>query len=341
MIRLNCDYLEGAHPAIMERLLKTNMEQTPGYGTDDFCLSAAEKIRRACCAPEAEIHFLVGGTQTNTTVIAALLRPHEGVFSADSGHINTHEGNGVESTGHKVLPLPAHDGKLRAEDMERAYLAWRDDSAWEHIVKPGMVYISQPTETGTLYTKAELTALRAVCDRYRLPLYVDGARLAYALGAEENDLSLAELAALSDVFYIGGTKAGALFGEALVIPRPGLLDGFRSLMKQRGALLAKGRLLGLQFDVLFTDDLYLRIGEHADRLAKRIRDGFRQKGCPFMCESPTNQQFPILSLEDIARLGQEFAFEDFGPVDEKHRVCRFATSWATTEEQVDALLRAI
>ncbi len=341
MILFNSDYLEGAHPKVLHRLNETNMVQTGGYGEDSFCSSAAEKIRAACCAPNAAVHFLVGGTQTNTTVICSILRPHEGVFAAETGHINVHEGNGVESTGHKVLTLPHYQGKIHAEDIESAYLRWKHDGAWEHIVKPGMVYISQPTETGMVYSKAELTAIREICLKYHLPLFVDGARLGYALASEGNDVTLADLAQLCDVFYIGGTKVGALFGEAVVVPDPDFLNGFRSLMKQRGAMLAKGRLLGIQFDTLFSDDLYLQISKHAIAMAMKLRDGFQKKGYAFACESPTNQQFPILSKEQMERLSRDFSFEDFGPVDETHHSCRFCTSWATREEDVDALLSAI
>ena len=341
MIRFNSDYLEGAHPDVLRRLTETNAEQTCGYGMDEYCAAAADKIRAACENPDAEIYFLVGGTQTNTTVIASMLRPHQGVLAPVSGHISVHEGNGVEGAGHKVLTLPAHDGKLRAEDVEKACIAWDENPAWEHTVKPGMVYISHPTETGTLYTKKELTELRAVCDRWHLPIYLDGARLACALGSDETDLTLPDIARLCDVFYIGGTKCGALFGEAVVIRDKGSIAGFRNIITQRGALLAKGRLLGLQFDALFTDDLYFRIGRREVEQALRVRDGFREKGYPFMNDSPTNQQFPILSTEQIGRLSRDFSFEDFGPADETHRVCRFCTSWATRDEDIDALLCAI
>ena len=341
MIRFDSDYLEGAHPAILQRLMETNLEQTAGYGADPYCQAAAEKIRAACETPDAAVHFLVGGTQTNTIVICSLLRPYEGVLCPDSGHINCHEVNAIESTGHKVLAVPARHGKIRAEDIARAVLAWQNDAAWEHIVKPGMVYISQPTETGSIYTKAELTAIRKVCSQYGLPLFIDGARLAAALAAPGNDLSLPELAKLCDIFYIGGTKSGALFGEAVVIPNPGLIDGFRSIQKQRGGLLAKGRLLGLQFDTLFTDRLYFRLGEHAVKLAMELKEGFLKKGYPFWHDSPTNQQFPILTAEQAARLRRDFSFEDFGSARQGRRIARFCTSWAATEEQVRCLLEKI
>ena len=341
MIRFDCDYLEGAHPAILQKLMETNLDQTIGYGVDPYCEAAAEKIRAACACPGAAVHFLVGGTQTNTTVIYSLLRPWEGVLSADTGHVNCHESGAIEGTGHKVIALPGRDGKLTAEMVENAFAAWKADASWEHIVKPGMVYISHPTETGTLYTLSELTALSETCRRLRLPLYLDGARLGYGLAAGDADITLPDVARLCDVFYIGGTKVGALFGEALVLPDPALIPDIRPLIKQRGGLLAKGRLLGIQFDVLFTDDLYFKLGKYAMDLAKILREGFAAKGYSFMCDSPTNQQFPILSAEQIARLSKDFSFDDYGPADAHHRYVRFCTSWATTEENVQRLLQAI
>ena len=341
MIRFDCDYLEGAHPAILQRLSETNLEQTLGYSEDPHCEAAREKIRAVCGLPNAGVHFLVGGTQTNTTVIYALLRPWEGVISPVTGHINAHESGAIEGTGHKVLVAETHNGKLTAESVEHYYNAWKDDASWEHIVKPGMVYISHPTETGTLYTKAELEALSKTCRKLGLPLYLDGARLSYGLASDASDLTLRDIAQLCDIFYIGGTKVGALFGEALVIPDPSLIPDIRSLIKQRGGLLAKGRLLGIQFETLFTDDLYFKMGEHAMRLAMMLKEGFAAKGYDFMCDSPTNQQFPILSLEQVERLKQEFSFDDYGPADETHRFARFCTSWATTEENVRYLLSKI
>ena len=341
MIRFDCDYLEGAHPAILQRLIETNMEQTVGYEADPYCAAAAEKIRAACACPGAAVHFLVGGTQTNTTVIYSLLRPWEGVLSADTGHINCHESGAIEGTGHKVIALPGQDGKLTAQTVEAAFESWKADASREHIVKPGMVYISHPTETGTLYTLAELTALCKTCRRLHLPLYLDGARLGYGLAAEGTDVTLPDVARLCDVFYIGGTKVGALFGEALILPDPALIPDIRPLIKQRGGLLAKGRLLGFQFDALFTDGLYFKLGKHAMDLARSLREGFAAKGYSFMCDSPTNQQFPILSYEQIERLSRDFSFDDFGPADAHHRYTRFCTSWATTKENVQKLLEAI
>ena len=341
MIRFDCDYLEGAHPSILQRLQETNLDQTLGYGTDPYCAAAADKIRAACGLPGAGVHFMVGGTQTNTTVIYSLLRPWEGVFSVDTGHINCHESGAIEGTGHKVLAIPGENGKLTARRLEEAYRVWDDDTFHEHIVKPGMVYLSQPTETGSLYHRAELEAIYAVCQKYHLPLYIDGARLAYALAAEDNDLTLPELAHLCDVFYIGGTKVGALFGEALVIPEPALIPDIRPLIKQRGGLLAKGRLLGIQFDALFTDGLYFQLGRHAVDLAMVLKAGLAARGYVFDGDSTTNQQFVILSDEQIQRLGQDFSFDDTGAPGSGPRSVRFCTSWATTRENVDRLLAAL
>lgn len=337
MIYFNSDYLEGAHPSIMVRLAETNMVQTVGYGEDEYCEAAREKIKTACQAPEADVHFLVGGTQTNTTVIAAILRPWQGVISAVSGHINCHEAGAIESTGHKVITLPTTNGKITAQQVQD-YVEWhRNDESTEHIVQPGMVYISHPTEGGTLYTKAELTALYDTCRRYGLPLFIDGARLGYGLMAEESDMTLPEIARLCDVFYIGGTKCGALCGEAVVfcgmhapahpIPR----------IKQHGALLAKGRLTGVQFEALFTDGLYFEIGRQAIETAQALRRVLHERGYQFFLETPTNQQFVILPNEDMARIREHAAIEYWEKYDETHTVVRFCTSWATTQEDIDAL----
>ena len=286
LIYFNCDYTEGCHPNILKRLCETNMMQTVGYGEDEICDLARAKIRKACGHEDVDVHFLVGGTQTNATVIAAILRPHQGALSADTGHINVHETGAVEATGHKVLPLPSTpDGKITAEQVENAYLAHVNDASFEHMVQPKLVYISLPTENGGLYSKAELTALHDVCTRCGLYLFIDGARLGYGLTAPENDVALADLCALSDVFYIGGTKVGALFGEAVVITNPALKTDFRYHIKQRGGMLAKGRLLGIQFDELFTDDLYFKISEKAVR-----RRGLRVL-CP-LADEPAVPHFP-------------------------------------------------
>lgn len=341
MIRFECDYTEGAAPQLLQRIVDTNFEQTPGYSEDCYCDSAREKIRAACGDADAAVHFLVGGTQTNTTLLSAALRPHQGAVCATGGHISIHEAGAIESTGHKVLVSPSPDGKLTAEALDELCRAHWDDPTFEHMVQPGLAYISQPTENGLLYSKEELTALRRVCDKWELFLYVDGARLGYALAAEENDLTLPELYRLTDAFYIGGTKVGALFGEALVIRNDTLRRDFRYLIKQRGGLFAKGRLLGLQFEALFTDGLYERLGRHAVTQALRIRDAFRARGCAFRYPSPTNQQFPILSDAQAAQLGERFAFSPWERVDETHCAVRFCTSWATRTEDVDALVAAI
>ena len=341
MIYFNSDYLEGAHPSIMVKMAETNMVQTVGYGEDEYCEAAREKIKAACQAPEADVHFLVGGTQTNTTVIAAILRPWQGVISAVSGHINCHEAGAIESTGHKVITLPTDNGKITAQQVAD-YVEWhRNDESTEHIVQPGMVYISHPTEAGTLYTKAELTELYDTCRRYGLPLYIDGARLGYGLAAEESDMTLPEFARLCDVFYIGGTKVGALFGEAVVIMNESLKKDFRFIMKQRGGRLAKGRLLGIQFDALFTDDLYFKISRHAIEMAHQIRDIFVSAGYPLLFDSPTNQQYPIMSDDELAILGKSFGYEYWERVDETHSGVRFCASWATKQEHVDALRAAV
>ena len=341
MIYFNSDYLEGAHPSIMVKMAETNMVQTVGYGEDEYCEAAREKIKAACQAPEADVHFLVGGTQTNTTVIAAILRPWQGVISAVSGHINCHEAGAIESTGHKVITLPTGNGKITAQQVAD-YVEWhRNDESTEHIVQPGMVYISHPTEAGTLYTKAELTELYDTCRRYGLPLYIDGARLGYGLAAEESDMTLPEFARLCDVFYIGGTKVGALFGEAVVIMNESLKKDFRFIMKQRGGRLAKGRLLGIQFDALFTDDLYFKISRHAIEMAHQIRDIFVSAGYPLLFDSPTNQQYPIMPDAELAEIGKSFGYEYWERVDETHSGVRFCASWATTQENVDALREAV
>ena len=337
MIYFNSDYLEGAHPSIMVRLAETNMVQTVGYGEDEYCEAAREKIKTACQAPEADVHFLVGGTQTNTTVIAAILRPWQGVISAVSGHINCHEAGAIESTGHKVITLPTTNGKITAQQVQD-YVEWhRNDESTEHIVQPGMVYISHPTEGGTLYTKAELTALYDTCRRYGLPLFIDGARLGYGLMAEESDMTLPEIARLCDVFYIGGTKVGALCGEAVVFPH-GAPAHFMTMVKQQGALLAKGRLMGLQFDVLFTDGLYTEISKNAIETAAVLKKGLAEKGYQFFMDSPTNQIFVVFPNAQLEALEGKAKFGFWEKYDDTHTVMRIATSWATRMEEVRQLL---
>lgn len=341
MIYFNSDYLEGAHPSIMKRLMDTNMAQSVGYSEDEYCAAAREKIKAACETPDADVHFLVGGTQTNTTVIASILRPYQGVIAPTSGHINCHETGAIESTGHKVLALPTDNGKITAQQIEEYYLWHHTSPDFEHIVMPGMVYISYPTEGGTIYSKAELTAIYETCQRCGLPLYIDGARMGYGLMSDECDLTLPELASLCDVFYIGGTKVGALFGEAVVVMNPALKKDFRFFMKQRGGMLAKGRLLGIQFDTLFTDDLYLKISRHAIDMAHQIREIFVSAGYPLLFDSPTNQQYPIMPDSELAEIGKNFGYEYWERVDETHSGVRFCASWATTQENVDALREAV
>lgn len=341
MIRFECDYAEGTHPQILERLTQTNFEQTQGYGKDGHCENARRIIRRLCKNESADIHFLVGGTQTNMTVISSILRPHQGVISATTGHINVHETGAIEATGHKVLALPTGNGKLTTAQIEQVYLDHWNDVNHEHVVQPGMVYISNPTEGGTIYTKHELRALSDVCRKYNLPLFMDGARLGYGLSAEGNDLTLSDIAELCDVFYIGGTKVGALFGEAVVITDEKIKKDFRYLMKQRGGMLAKGRLLGIQFEVLFESGLYFDISRHAIQMAMKIRDAFADQKISFLCESPTNQQFPILTQEQIRLLSEKYAFEYWTKIDDERGAVRFCTNWATREDDVDELVRDI
>ena len=337
-LAFDSDYLEGAHPAIMARMMETNFEKTPGYGQDHYCASAREKIRQACGTPNAAVHLMVGGTHTNITVIDALLRSYQGVMSTRMGHISVHEAGGVEATGHKVLVLPDTDAKLSANVVRQYLQDFYNDATHEHMVWPGMVYISHPTEYGTLYTRQELFDLDRVCEEYGLPLFLDGARMGYGLTADSTDVTLQDIAACCDVFYIGATKVGALFGEAVVIPDPNLLPRFYMLMKQHGGMLAKGRLLGLQFDTLFTDDLYFKIARHAIEMAMKIRSALIEKGYRLFIDLPTNQQFVILSNDAMERLAQQVSFSFWEKVDESHTAIRFATSWATREEDVDALI---
>ena len=335
------DYMRGAHPAVLDRLVDTNMLATAGYGMDEISESARERIRTACACGKAQIEFLVGGTQTNATVIDAFLKSYQGVIAPETGHINTHEAGAIEAHGHKVLALPHHLGKLRPEEV-RAYLEdFHEDANHEHMVMPGMLYLSQPTEYGTLYSRSELQAFRTICDEYQIHLYVDGARLAYALASSENDVTLPDLAACCDAFYIGGTKCGALFGEAVVIPDPEKLPGFYTMIKQHGALLAKGRLLGIQFDELFRDNRYLHIGEPAIRAAEKIVQILKERGYRLYFESPTNQIFCILENEQMASLSRVVEYSFWEKYDETHTVIRLATDWATTQQEVEELIAVL
>lgn len=340
MILFQSDYTEGCVPEILERLQSTNYEQTTGYGMDDYCESARRKIQ-ALCGGKPAVHFLVGGTQANFTVIASALRPYQGVLCADTGHIHVHETGAVEATGHKCLALASHDGKISADQVRDAVYEHLHNGATEHTVQPKMVYISFPTELGTRYSKQELTELSDACRENGLYLFLDGARLGYGLEAPGNDLTMTDIAGLCDVFYIGGTKVGALFGEAVVITNPALDTDFRYMIKQCGGMLAKGRLLGLQFDTLFTDDLYFRVAAKAIALAQTIRECLADCGIPCLVENDTNQIFPVFDDAVLERLSKRFGFTDQGRVDAGHRAVRICTSWATTQEQVASLCEAI
>ena len=339
MIRFNCDYLEGAHPRILEKLVETNFVQTPGYGEDEYCERAREIIRKKVGVEDAYVQFLVGGTQTNLTVISSILRPYQGVLSAVTGHINAHETGAIEATGHKVLVLPSEDGKITAAQVQAYYDAHWADGSHEHIVQPGMVYISHPTENGTLYTKAELKALYETCQKLSMPLFLDGARLGYGLMSEGSDLTWEDVAAYTDVFYIGGTKVGALFGEAVVITNPSLTKDFRYMIKQKGGMLAKGRLLGIQFQTLLEDGLYEEIAGKAVKQAMRLKEAFLEKGFTLFYDSYTNQQFPIMTKQQLEQLKEDYSFEMWAPLDETYSAVRFCTSWATKDEDVEKLIK--
>jgi threonine aldolase len=341
MIYFTSDYCEGCHERILERLMQTNYEQTSGYGTDDHCRRAAEYIRRECGRKDVAVHFLVGGTQTNLTIIDAALRSHQAAVCADSGHINVHETGAVEATGHKCLTLPSADGKITADQVAELVRLHRTDESMEHTAQPRLVYISNPTEYGTIYALRELEDLSHVCRELGLYLFVDGARLGYGLRCRENDVTMADLARLCDAFYIGGTKVGALFGEALVVANPVLGEDFRYIMKQKGAMLAKGRLLGIQFETLFEDGLYWKISEHALAMADIIRRKLEALGVAMEPASPTNQLFPILPDGVLEKLRQDFALTYMNRVDQDRSRIRICTSWATRESDVHTLCRAL
>ena len=337
MFSFECDYLQGCHPKVLEALSATNLVSQPGYGNDIWCHSAAEKIKAAFDAPDHDVYFLTGGTQTNAVIIDSLLKPYEGVISADTGHVNVHEAGAIEHTGHKVLALPHHDGKLDAAEVDNYIANFYADPSWTHMVKPGMVYVSHPTEYGTLYSAAELTALAEVCHRWEIPLFLDGARLGYGLMSRDTDVTPALLAQLCDVFYIGGTKVGALCGEAVVF-RPNVMPvQFPTIVKQHGAMVAKGRVLGVQFDALFTDGLYFEISKNAIDMAEKMKDLFRRKGYAFFKETATNQQFVLLDDAQMARLQPLVGFSVWEKADATPTVVRFATCWATTEDDLKTL----
>lgn len=337
MYYLKNDYSEGCHPRILEVLTRTNLESTTGYGLDEYCLSAQDKIRQVFSCPQADVHFLVGGTQTNMTFVSHALRPYESAIAASTGHINTHESGAVESTGHKIISYANPEGKVTPQMIEMAL----EETPDEHTTEPKLVYISDSTEIGTIYTKNELIALHQVCKAHDLYLYLDGARLGCALTSPENDVQPEDLAKYCDAFYIGGTKNGALFGEAMVIVNDSLKNKFRTSIKQRGGMLAKGRLLGLQFLTLFEGNLWFDLARHANTLAARLQEALEEKGVKMLVHSPTNQIFPIFSNEEIQRLSEKFAFETWGKVDKSHTIIRLVCSWATKEETVEAFLSEI
>lgn len=341
MIRFECDYGEGAHPAILEKMLKTNMEQTAGYGLDPHCERARELVKKECNRDDVDVHFIVGGTQVNTIMIAAMLKPYQGIISADSGHIAGHETGSIEATGHKVITVPSKDGKIKPEQIAQVYDYHYAQGNREHLTQPGAVYISHPTENGTTYTKAELIEISKTCKERNIPLFLDGARLGYGMAAPDSTIDIKDIAQYCDAFYIGGTKVGALFGEALVITNDAFKTDFRYHIKQRGAMLAKGRLLGIQFESLFEDGLYYKISQNAIDKAMQIKDTFKQKGYNFLYESTTNQQFPILPNDVMNKLGEKYSFSYWEDVDANHTAVRFCTSWATSQENVDSLCEDI
>ena len=341
MISFECDYNNGAHPKVLEALVKTNGEITDTYGFDRYSLSAKEKIRMACEAPEADIFFLGGGTQTNATVIDGMLRSFEAVVTVETGHIAVHEAGAVEHSGHKVITLPSHDGRLDATELDNWMQVFDADESRDHVPQPGMVYISLPTELGTLYTSQEIDAIYRICEKWQLKLFIDGARLGYGIAASEGDITLPWLARHCDAFYIGGTKVGALCGEALVFPRNNAPKAFFSIVKRHGALMAKGRVIGLQFDALFTDNLYFNIARHAIDMAMQLKAMFTAKGYPLFIDSPTNQQFFILTPEQLSRLKRDVVFSVWQPLPDGCTAVRFVTSWATTAQQLEALERLL
>ncbi len=340
MLYFSCDYAEGCHPKVLQALNDTNMVSTPGYGEDEFCNSAKEKIRDYIKCPNADIYFLVGGTQTNQVVIDSMLSNYDGVVAAATGHVAVHEAGAIEYSGHKVITLPAHEGKIDASELKQMLIDHYADDSAEHMVNPGMVYISYPTEYGTLYSREELDAISSICKEYEMPLFVDGARLAYGLAAQ-SELSMADIAAFADVFYIGGTKVGALFGEAVVFTKGNTPKHMITQIKQHGALLAKGRLLGVQFDALFTDDLYMSMGINAVKQAAIIRDDLKSKGYKLYMENPTNQIFVVMENEKLESFGEKVAYGFWEKYDETHTVIRIATSWATSDDAVEELKKIL
>lgn len=339
MIRFNSDYLEGTHPRILQALSDTNMVQTCGYGEDEYCEAARKAIKDVCKCEDSQVHFLVGGTQANTIVISSILRPHQAVLCVKEGHINVHETGAIEASGHKVLAIEGKDGKISADQIREQHRLHWEDGSHEHIAQPKLVYISNPTELGTIYTKAELEAIRKACTECDMYLFLDGARLGYGLMSKENDMTIEDIAKNCDVFYIGGTKVGALFGEAVVITNTSLQQDFRYIIKQRGGMLAKGRLLGIQFYELFKDGLYFEIAAHAMKMAQILKEGLEELGYQFYANSPTNQQFVIVPDEKLKELAHTYSYEYQMRYDAENSVVRFCTSWATREEHVRQLLK--
>ncbi len=341
MLYFENDYSEGAHGKVLEALVKTNYEKLSGYGSDEYCERAKEKIKATCECEDADVYFLVGGTQTNQVVIDTTLKPYEGVVAATTGHVSTHEAGAIEYTGHKVLTVPEHDGKMDAGELKDFLETFFNDGNHEHMVFPGMVYISHPTEYGTLYTKNELASISQVCKQFEIPLFLDGARLGYGVMAKDTDVDLPTVAKYCDIFYIGGTKVGALCGEAVVFTNNNMPKHFTTMVKQHGALLAKGRLLGVQFDALFTDNLYCEIAKNAIDMAELLKKGLTDKGYRFYLDSPTNQQFIILENSQMEKISKDVRFSFWEKYDDSHTVIRFATSWATTKEDVEALINLL
>ena len=340
MLYFSCDYAEGCHPKVLEELTKTNMVSTPGYGEDEFCDAAKAKIKEYINCPEADIYFLVGGTQTNQVVIASMLSDYDGVIAAETGHVAAHEAGAIEYSGHKVITIPQHEGKIAPDELQNYLQVFYADANHEHMVNPGMVYISYPTEYGTIYTKQELESISAICNEYNIPLFIDGARLAYGLAAAD-DMTMADIAKLSDVFYIGGTKVGALFGEAVIFTKGNTPKHMITQIKLHGALLAKGRLLGVQFGALFTDDLYMKMGKNAVDMANIIKEDLRGKNYQLYMENPTNQIFVIMENSKLEAFGKEVAYGFWEKYDDNHTVIRIATSWATTKEDVNELRKVL
>lgn len=341
MVSFESDYIEGALPEILDALVKTNMEQLSGYGADEYTQSAKEKIKKACNCPKAQVAFITGGTQTNQLVISTMLKQYEGVVAPQTGHVSSHEAGAIEYTGSKVIAIPGHNGKMDAVELNQYLSDFYSDGNHEHMVFPGMVYISFPTEYGTIYSKKELSDIYKVTQEYKLPLFVDGARLGYGLASKQCDMTLPEFASLCDIFYIGGTKVGALCGEAIVYTKGNMPEHFENLTKKHGALLAKGRLNGIQFDTLFTDNLYFKAAEHAIEMAELVKNAFKTKGYKFLLDSPTNQQFIILENSKMQELSKKVKFCFWEKVDENHTAVRFATSWATKKENVELLQKLI